>query len=87
MLSKLMNTQWFYGSLIERWLYYVCTGIAYGGGGAQFGGGNDLIFLDDVDCEGTEQSLLLCRTPPIGDHNCGPSENAGVFCPSTYTCH
>ena len=69
-------------------MHLFAAGIPYGGSGSVFGGGsNRLIFLDDVDCEGTEESLLLCRTPGIGEHNCGTRENAGVFCPGTYSAH
>jgi deleted-in-malignant-brain-tumors protein 1 len=57
------------------------SGHAYGAGGAQFGSGSGLIFLDDVDCEGDEDTLLECGGQGVGLHNCNPSEDAGVYCP------
>ena len=42
-------------------------------------------WLDDVHCEGNEQSLFDCPRgrrgdKPTGDHNCGRKERAGVHC-------
>ena len=48
---------------------------------SSFGPGSGLIFLDNVQCEGTEGSLLECPSQDPGNHNCGRSEDAGVFCP------
>ena len=48
---------------------------------AAFGPGSGLIFLDNVDCTGTEPSLLECRSQDPGVHNCGRTEDAGVYCP------
>ena len=69
---------------ISAYVCVLCAGIAYGGGGVHFGGGNRLIYLDNVECDGTEATLLNCRGVEPGAHNCDPSENAGVFCPSKY---
>ena len=39
------------------------------------------ILLDNVQCTGTEESLLDCpRSSEIGVHNCGPMDGAGVRC-------
>ena len=51
---------------------------------AFFGEGTGSIFLDDVACTGSELTLLECPTDPIGSHNCGHYEDAGVHCPCTY---
>ncbi|CAI8032257.1 Deleted in malignant brain tumors 1 protein, partial [Geodia barretti] len=65
----------------------VCNQLGYTGGvpfsvtRAGFGRGSGLIFLDNVDCDGTEPNLLQCRGNEPGNHNCGPSEDAGVYCP------
>ena len=48
--------------------------------GAYFGAGSGEIFLDDVSCTGLETGLLSCASSPIGTHNCGHSEDAGVTC-------
>ena len=45
---------------------------------AHFGPGAGPIFLDEVDCSGTEANLTSC--PHIHDHNCRHSEDAGVSC-------
>ena len=47
---------------------------------AFFGEGTGRIFLDDVTCNGTESRLTDCRHNPIGQHNCGHSEDVGVNC-------
>jgi len=49
---------------------------------AYFGPGSpDLsIVLDEVICNGSEESLLDCRTNPWGKNNCNHQEDAGVSC-------
>ncbi|XP_041472113.1 deleted in malignant brain tumors 1 protein-like isoform X3 [Lytechinus variegatus] len=49
-------------------------------GSAQFGQGSGPIQLDDVSCSGNEETILDCSHRPIGEHNCGHSEDAGVVC-------
>ncbi|XP_029113697.1 HHIP-like protein 1 [Scleropages formosus] len=48
---------------------------------AEFGEGTHLpIHLDDVQCLGTEDSLLECQHAGIGSHNCAHYEDSGVIC-------
>ncbi|XP_072167399.1 scavenger receptor cysteine-rich domain superfamily protein-like [Diadema setosum] len=49
---------------------------------ARFGGGEDdqPIFMDNVDCTGSEVELADCDFWGWGDHNCQHSEDAGVRC-------
>ena len=48
--------------------------------GARYGQGRGPIFLDDVECEGSEDSLLSCFHNGIGNHNCYHGKDAGVNC-------
>ncbi|XP_029352823.1 deleted in malignant brain tumors 1 protein-like isoform X2 [Echeneis naucrates] len=47
---------------------------------AFFGQGKEEIWLDDVQCIGTETSILNCPHRQFGDNNCGHGEDAGVIC-------
>ncbi len=45
-----------------------------------FTNGAGQIWLDDVQCRGTETRLIDCPARPLGQHNCGHIEDAGVRC-------
>ncbi len=67
--------------VVCRELGYTENGLPWAAFRANFGEGEGLIFLDNVDCDGTEGTILDCRATEIGTHNCRSSEDAGVFCP------
>ncbi|KGL74288.1 Deleted in malignant brain tumors 1 protein, partial [Tinamus guttatus] len=48
--------------------------------GAHFGRGNHKIWLDEVNCTGTEASLFECQASAWGENNCFHGEDAGVIC-------
>jgi len=47
-----------------------------------FGPGSDSIdiLMDEVDCDGTESSIVECYHDGWGVHNCAHGEDAGVQC-------
>ncbi|XP_060636604.2 uncharacterized protein [Anolis sagrei] len=49
-------------------------------GGAFFGEGSSVIWLDDVQCQGEEPALIQCHTSSWGTNNCRHSEDAGAVC-------
>ena len=64
----------------------VCRSLGYTDsvsavGGAAFGQGTGTIVLDNVECDGTELSLLDCES--LSRNNCEPGHAAGVVCSSS----
>ena len=49
-------------------------------GSARFGTGSGQIWLDDVNCQGNETSILYCGHRGWGIENCGHHEDASVVC-------
>ncbi|XP_026203232.1 scavenger receptor cysteine-rich type 1 protein M130-like isoform X2 [Anabas testudineus] len=47
---------------------------------ALFGEGTGQIWLDDVDCSGSESSLSECQHRGFGNNKCSHSKDAGVIC-------
>jgi deleted-in-malignant-brain-tumors protein 1 len=45
-----------------------------------FTNGAGQIWLDNVQCTGTEENLLSCTHNTLGNHNCVHAEDAGVRC-------
>ena len=58
--------------------YSADNAIAFGNG--YFGQGNGTIWLDDVQCVGTESFLYQCPAAELGDHNCAHFEDVGIRC-------
>ncbi|XP_072529569.1 scavenger receptor cysteine-rich domain-containing protein DMBT1-like [Salminus brasiliensis] len=47
---------------------------------AHFGSGSGPIWMDDVDCSGSESTLKNCRSRLWGKHDCSQTQNSGVIC-------
>lgn len=87
-MEVLINGQW--GSVCDdSWnednAAVVCKQLGLNGpaeafSGAFFGEGNGPVWLDDVQCDGSEASLLDCSNSGIGQSNCDHAKDAGVRC-------
>ena len=53
---------------------------AVGFSGATFGRGRGHIFMDEVNCTGSESTLVDCPFSGWNVNNCGHSEDASVIC-------
>ena len=63
----------------------VCYSLGYGHSGGQFiinrfGRGSGPIWLENVQCNGTEKSIADCRHNGWGIHNCDYSDDVSVSC-------
>ena len=63
----------------------VCRQLGYSSaltakGKASFGTGIGKIWLDNVQCLGSESSIDMCRSRGWGVHDCGHDEDASVVC-------
>lgn len=66
----------------------VCNSLGYPGLAisvqlAFFGEGKGIIWFDDVDCAGDEETVFNCSHRGAGVENCHHREDAGVICQST----
>ena len=63
----------------------VCSELGFGTAvttrhGALYGQGSGQIWLDDVNCTGTELTITNCSHNEWGSHNCDHKEVASVNC-------
>ncbi|XP_041470263.1 deleted in malignant brain tumors 1 protein-like [Lytechinus variegatus] len=63
----------------------VCRMLGFGvateaPGSARYGQASGRIWLDDVQCSGSEADIRDCSHRDFGSHNCGHSEDAGAVC-------
>ena len=63
--------QYSYNTLLDGWSV---------GNGVKSGSLFQPIHLGDVNCNGTETSLLNCSHNGIGQHSCHHSDDVGVVC-------
>lgn len=90
-LEVLYNGTW--GTVCDdffnwREAFVVCRQLNYVGvlsvSASLFGVGDGPIWLDDVDCSGSEDSILDCPHDGFGVHNCGHTEDIGIICGGCY---
>ena len=67
-----------------KWYYILMVGIAVNR--AVFGQGTGPVLLSNVECTGTESSLLSCSHAGDDIFYCSHSSNAGVICPLCKPC-
>ncbi|XP_019857593.1 PREDICTED: scavenger receptor cysteine-rich domain superfamily protein-like [Amphimedon queenslandica] len=69
----------------------VCRQLGYSTDGAVFlekaffGAGNGSILLDEVECSGSEDTILQCMHNSFGSHDCGHHEDVGIHCSESVT--
>ncbi|MBN3311260.1 DMBT1 protein, partial [Amia calva] len=56
-------------------------------GGAAWGEGNGTVWLDEVNCRGSELHLWDCEHPALGQSDCQHKEDAGVNCANMQNIH
>ena len=70
---------------VYTWLlnFFVCLASQILTSGYSDGSGP--IFLDQLDCSGSEESLLDCPSGrPVGLHQCDHTMDVGIRCQGTY---
>ena len=88
LMHKLFASKWakalFVSIIIILSLYIFCHSAGYQGGvfysNAYYGKGTGSIFLDNVQCTGTEDRLIDCSHSSIGSSSCDHGDDVSVFC-------
>ncbi|KAJ1488529.1 hypothetical protein T484DRAFT_1783016 [Baffinella frigidus] len=59
-----------------------CRSMGQTGSGSvqRYGGGVGLIWMDNMNCNGGENSITECNFNGWGNHNCGHGEDVGICC-------
>ncbi|CAI9722756.1 serine protease svh-1-like isoform X3 [Octopus vulgaris] len=62
----------------------VCRQLGYKSGialpGGTYGKGNGIIWYDEINCFGDEDSIEFCEGNPKGEHDCDHTEDVGIQC-------
>lgn len=48
--------------------------------GGTYGKGNGIIWFDELNCVGDEDSIVFCEGSPQGEHDCDHTEDISVQC-------
>ena len=60
-------------------MFFIIGAVSFNGGG--FGEGTGRIWLDNVECTGSERTLMDCTASSSGINSCTHAQDAGVRCP------
>ncbi len=71
---------WDFHVIYNKYIRICCENIGAVALTTGFTNGADRIWLDNVQCVGTETRLIDCPANPLGTQNCGHIEDAGVRC-------
>ena len=65
---------------ITYWALQLCITDPEAYGEGYFGEGQGDIYIENVQCNGSESTLEDCPASEVGVHDCTHSEDAGVRC-------
>ena len=70
----------YFTALIHCIIHFIYSSGAVSYSNSPYGQGVGQILLDDVQCIGTEMSIINCNHTAIGTSNCQHTEDVGVKC-------